>query len=658
MALTKRSAIVFAVFTLLFGLLTVSSSLQKSPTVDEPVHLLAGYSYLKWDDFRTNPEHPPLAKILAALPLLALDIQDPRPSSPEWEMIPESEPGDPAVSVAQQMLFVQNDADKLFFYAKLPLIALAVLLGVFVYRWSKGLFGLEAAIASLFLYAFDPNILAHSPMVHTDIPFATFFFISTYFLWRALTHLTWPNLLLTSLPFGLAAITKYSYPIILLIWTALGLVRIFSSEALRWRIGVRRTISDRWVKSAAVAGLFLSALATAYFFTWAIYGFRFAAIAGGERHFAMASVMPKSPFLQAWASFLYEHRLFPEAWIYGQLFVLKGLRRTVYFLGQISDQGFWLYFPVAFAVKTPLPVLLLLVLTVGVWFFKRKERTAGLFLLIPVVLYFSIAVWSRLNIGFRHILPIYPFLFVLIGGVVAELWKDRSWIKRGGLVFLGLWYLWSSVSIYPHYLAFFNELAGGSKNGHKVLLDSNLDWGQDLKGLKSWMGSHQVKKIQFLYFGKADPKYYGIEAFYLPGSWVMHEYPDGENFEVPEHLAISSNFVYGGRLFLTDRQKEFLDSFGLGTAVANIGYSIFVYKLDPADPRLYYNMGFVLAGRGKFERALELFRRALRVQPNFAEAHESLGRVLALQGKTEEAIQHFQEALRLLKSRSERRSQP
>jgi predicted membrane-bound dolichyl-phosphate-mannose-protein mannosyltransferase len=141
--------------------------LQQSPSVDEPVHLLSGYSYLKWGDFRANPEHPPLAKVLAALPLLAFDVRDPRASTPDWDRIPDNKPGPATRNVARKMFFVDNDADRLFFYAKLPMIGLGMILGVFVFLWAKDLYGPTAAAAALFLYCLDPNVLANSQSVHT-----------------------------------------------------------------------------------------------------------------------------------------------------------------------------------------------------------------------------------------------------------------------------------------------------------------------------------------------------------------------------------------------------------------------------------------------------------------------------------------------------------
>ena len=176
------TAIVIISFVLLFALVALSALKYQSPTIDEPVHLLAGYSYLKWGDFRVNPEHPPLAKLLAALPLLARDIKDPRPTAPEWQQIPKQAPGLPTAKVALEMFFVQNDAEALFFYAKLPFLVLTIFLGLAVFIWAREWFGLEAGVAALLLFASNPNIIAHSTIVHTDMAFAALFFVGTYFL--------------------------------------------------------------------------------------------------------------------------------------------------------------------------------------------------------------------------------------------------------------------------------------------------------------------------------------------------------------------------------------------------------------------------------------------------------------------------------------------
>jgi tetratricopeptide (TPR) repeat protein len=649
---------VLVIFVVSFGLLTITSFQQKSPTVDEPVHLLSGYASLKWGDFRANPEHPPLAKALAAIPLLFFDIKDPRPSVPEWDLIPAKGPTElRTVSAAAQMLFVDNDAEKLFFYAKLMMIALAILLGLFVYKWSKEVFGLGGAVVALFIYALDPNILAHAQLVHSDLPFTAFFFIGSYYFCRILSCLNIPNLIFAAVFFGLAAITKFAYAAMFLVWAILGLVKVCSAQPLVVNFGKVNPIYSKSGKTKLLAFVFASVLITAYVFIWAGYGFGFHAIPGGKIRLPIEQETSQLAHLQTLASFITQYRLFPEAWLYGQLYVFNRLSRTAYLFGHISG-GSWLYFPVAFAVKTPVTTVILVFAVPALLVFSRRWREASL-LLLPAAAYFSLAVCSGINIGLRHILPVYPFLFVLCGGVAVWLWETRRLTLRGGLVILAAWHFLSAVRIFPDYLAFFNELAGGARNGHKILLDSNLDWGQDLKGLKRWMDSKGVRKIQFLYFGFHDaraPRYYGIDAIYLPGSWVVDADIADEGLPLPSFIAISANHLY--EYILPRGEKALAKSLRRTEPVASIGYSIFVYDMnaaieqfrsriqtDPSSSENHYHLANFLKHQGMVNEASENYRQAIRLNPAYGEAHQSLGLILARTGVLADAVEHFQKAI-------------
>lgn len=694
----RLSVICVGLFVVVFSLLSVTSLLQKSPTVDEPVHLLAGYSYLKWGDFRANPEHPPLAKLWAALPLLAMDIKDPRPSAFEWEIIPVTGPHTTHTgSVAAKLFFVDNDAETLFFWAKLQIVVLALLLGGFVFRWSKQLFGVEAAMASLFLYSLDPNIIAHSQIVHTDIAFATLFFIGSYFFWLALEKLTWSRLALTACFFGLAASTKYAYLAMLAVWGTLAIVRTLSAQPLECALGAPRVVVGRRQKALLLSTIFFCSLIAAYGLIWAAYGFRYSALPVDGRPLPMADELLTLPRLSGPVSLLTQFHLFPEAWIYGQLFVLNNLQREAYLLGAYSDHGFWLYFPVAFAVKTPLPTLILFLVTLILWGTKKLERAKVNFFLIVLAVYFLLAVLSRLSIGIRHILPIYPFLFVLVGATVGQLWRTRAAVTRGAILFLGLWSVWSAINIYPHFLAYFNELAGGPRNGHKILLDSNLDWGQDLKGLKAWMTEHQVKKIQFVYFGfhnEAEPHYFGIDGQFLPGSWVSTAAIANHYAEPSDYLAISANHLFGRHYIRGERRVDFLKPFLSLSPAVIIGHSIYVYRISQAivalretvernpesaqahadlggllenqgniveaekqyrqavhlknpPTKALYNLGMILAKQNNFDEAIELLKGARTASPGDEDIHYDLALALAVRGDDEGAIAELRETVRI-----------
>ena len=392
--------------------------------------------------------------MVAALPLMLLDIKDPRPDAPAWNAIPAQSPDSlDTVDVAVRMLFVENDADTLFFFARLMMVAVALVLGVFIFKWSQDLFGMSAAIVSLFIYALDPNILAYSQLVHTDLPFAACFFIGSYYFCRALDRLDRYNLAMTVVCFALAAITKYSYTVMFFVWMVLGTIKIFSSQPLEFCVTKSRVLADRWRKASMVGLVLVCALLGAYLLVWAVYGFRFAAVPGGMMPLALADELPQLAPLRTLFAYLAQRHWFPEAWIYGQLHAFGALGRDIYLLGANSiGKGFWLYFPTAFAVKTPVPTLLLLCGTIFLWLTGRTSWRQSVTLLAPAIVYFVVAVVSGINIGLRHIISIYPFIFVVLGGGVAQLWNSARTTPRCALAVGAVWYVLSALLAYPHYL--------------------------------------------------------------------------------------------------------------------------------------------------------------------------------------------------------------
>jgi 4-amino-4-deoxy-L-arabinose transferase-like glycosyltransferase len=568
---------------LVFAVVSIATILQKSPTVDEPAHLFAGYSHLKWADFRTNTEHPPLVKILAALPLLFMDIPDPRPAPPHWSTIKSAD--EKSLSIIDSVItrFYDNaDPEKLFFYPKILMVCVALLLGASIYLVGKRCFGVDAALAAVFIYTFDPNILAHGSIIHTDIPFAAIFFIGTYFFCSFLERATWQNLVSAAFFAGLAAVTKYSYTILIPVWGILAAVKIISSESHWTDIRGFRNFTKRSRKLSLLCLAAVVVIAVSYFVVWTVYDLRYDAIPGGLHHFRFGR--PENPIYPTFEviDFLQRHRVFPEAWLFGQLVVIYLGPRPAYLLGHYSMNGFWSYFPIVFLVKTPLPTLALL--TAGAWMIvkNRLDRRRMVYLLTPAIMYFAFAVLSRVNIGLRHVLPIYPFLFVFAGATATTLWKSGNRATRGVLMILTIWYLAICVLTYPNYLSYFNELVGGAKNGHKVLIDSNLDWGQDLKGLKRWLDDNGVKKVRMLYFGHIFPEAYGIDASYEPGKWFTFEPPEAGG---PQYLVISATLLYGAEVLLEGQEREIAIAYRNKTPAAVINNTLYVYKLGMSRQR-------------------------------------------------------------------------
>jgi hypothetical protein len=271
--------------------------------------------------------------------------------------------------------------------------------------------------------------------------------------------------------------------------------------------------------------------------------------------------------------------LLPRPWLYGLADTVKLFDRPSYLAGEISAHGFWVYFPMAVALKTPLPTLLLAVIGLLLMIIRRRARLAEIVLLSTASVFFAFAVCSRLNIGLRHILPIYPFLFVWLGGVGWMLWKDGKRIGRCGFLLLGFWLVLCSLRTYPDYITFFNEWAGGPQNGRAYLVDSNLDWGQDLNGLKRWMDTYKIGNIRLAYFGTMDPAYYGIKAVPAPGSLPFLWTSAPEETIVSPYIAISATYLAGLYLPRPDTYAAFRNK----KPVASIGNSILVYQLGKND---------------------------------------------------------------------------
>jgi hypothetical protein len=272
-----------------------------------------------------------------------------------------------------------------------------------------------------------------------------------------------------------------------------------------------------------------------------------------------------------------EIRLLPKPYLDGLTKVSTTLERPSFLLGQRGTTGWWYYFIVTFLVKTPLSLLILLALTPlclrKLW---QANPIALPFLLVPVFLYFGVASWSRFNIGHRHILPILPFLIVVISALVPWVLHRRAFEKVGLAIAAG-WFLVSSVSIFPDYLAYFNELAGGPENGYKYLVDSNLDWGQDLKGLKRYLDQQGIRRLWLSYFGTASPAYYGIVYNYLPSYWIVR--PNMDTEPTP-YVAISATNLQGVYLPVFGQDPKRFEAFKHRQPIAKIGYSIFLYRLD------------------------------------------------------------------------------
>jgi hypothetical protein len=494
-----------------------------SATFDETTHLPSGYSYLKTGDLRLNTQHPPLIKMLAALPLLPLgpelDLED-----PAWQATPPDE-----WSFGYRFLYNQN-ADRLLFWGRLPMALLALLMAWYVFRWAVNLFGIGGGLLALFLCAFSPTLIAHARFVTMDVGLAAFSTLGLYHLWRYLEDGRSTDMLATSVGLGLALASKFSGVILVPVYAVLLLSRPFARDRLVIRAGSGRTVLS------AVTSLALI-LALAGVIVHAIYLF------------------PPDPATY-WNGLVQVNQDHDPDYFY-------------YLMGEFKQGGWWYYFLSAFLFKTPVPTLLAIVLSlVLVWRYRAPHPLAEVTLLLPIVAFTAAtSVWAD-NLGIRYLMPVYPLLFVFVGRLAGAL--RTSLIARGAAVVLGLWYAGSTTAIYPDQLAYFNEMAGGSSNGHRLLDDSNIDWGQDLKRLKRYMSDEGITRIHLRYGRNSAPEYYGIKAFPVSDEQWARERPPG-------YYAFGAQQLIRGELY---REQHGLATDWLNRyePVARIGYSLYVFE--------------------------------------------------------------------------------
>jgi hypothetical protein len=536
------------------GTLEVFSAREETQTWDEGIHISAGYAYLTAGDFRWNQEHPPLAKLMSALPLWFLKPTLPV-GSEGWRKQDETQ-------VGIDLLYQNRVSAETLLLAARSMTMLLSLLFLAGLAWIvRRRFGEPAALLALCLCAFDPNLIAHARYVTTDFPVTVFYVFSVLLWMEYLLDGGLRNIVLAAAAFALALVTKFSA--ILLIPTLAVLY------AIRWWQEPRQFPIRRL---AGVAAMFAGAtLVTVTLLYWPE---------------TVRSLNVTAPRL---AQTVNRGNLVGEV-LYrtGRWFdlpdhaFLAGLGKVAehnhgghasYLLGMRSDQGWWYYFPAVFAVKSTIAALaatsvLLAGGAIALRRFEWRSLRAASFvwyaLLVPPLIYFAFSMTSAINIGVRHILPVYPFLYVAAALVLAQ-----SALRPAIYATLALAALQTAecARITPDYLAFFNALAGGPGNGPRYLVDSNIDWGQDLKKLKKWLDAHGIGTIRIMYFGNAQMPEFGIKADFFPDPL------DEKGWSSLDGYAVASVTPLNGVYLPLDR----LAPLRFRQPVAKVGWSLYVY---------------------------------------------------------------------------------
>jgi hypothetical protein len=626
--LKKNYRIIITLILCFMAVVSVLNAWWDSAIFDEDAHIPAGYSYVKYRDMRLNPEHPPLIKDLAGLPLffmsnLKFDITKDfwaKDVNGQWE-------------AGHDLLWQEgNNADKIIFWSRLPLVLLSLLFGLFIFKWVKEISGTMTGLFALTIYAFDPNILGHNHFVTTDLGIAAFMAFSFYYFLRFIKYPSWKNVIVGGVFLGLVQLAKFS---------SIMLFPIFGLVLFLYPL-IKKIEQDDWKNRLKTLGEYLgkgvAAFAVSIILVWGIY-------------FINIYNMPKEKLAETIEYYFPHDDQSPKAvmtnkillalnksdatkplseYILGIAMVFKRVEggNGAYFMGQVSGKAFPAYFPTVFLIKEPLPNLFFMIAAIALTLAafikfivsairrpaKKVRESFAHYLRVNItsislgafiLLYAYISVTGNLNIGFRHLFPILPFIYILTAKVVFDLWKKLH-SRQSELIFgivlsaLVLFLVSDTVAAYPSYMSYFNQTAGGPKKGYRYATDSNADWGQDLKRLKRWVNKYNncsisperkvlcegiseeitkkengIKKIRLNYFGGADIKYYfGDQAI----DWWDSRRPLESGW-----YAISTNYLMGS---IYDKEKKDNESYRWIRdikPVAQVGTSIFVYYITSDD---------------------------------------------------------------------------
>jgi hypothetical protein len=527
-----------AALTVAFLTQAIFSARQKSITKDEYVYLAAAVAETEFGNYGLLPQQPPFSKMVSGLSLLPLDLDT-------WE---PAGAGRGAAKYAYAHRLLRENRDRIrdiTFAARLPHILLGAFLGIGIWYVTRRLFGPVAAIGALVLYSTDPNVLAHARLLHTDADPSALGFLAVACLVFALSRRSsWRYPTMAGTFLALALLAKYSSLLLLGVFAALAVFSLLTAPRAvepGGGPGDMPSRRDAW-RTMLRTGLCLTILV---------------------------------PLL---ALLFYRGQ---AGWYFRGLgMVIEHSRggHLAYLMGEWSTGGWWYYFPVAIAVKTPFPLLGLAV--AGIVLIARRLRGTqaiqGMMFVIAFGIWLAGAMASSVNIGIRHILPAYVLLFVFAGAAVRSCAGNRAGrIALGGLL---VWTTISAVRTYPDYIAYFNEPAGGPAGGARYLVASNLDWGQELISLKRYMDEQGIQEVAIHTIGAPVPDIYGIRKVRIEDTAPS---PDK-----PVHFAMGA--TYASRLLDIDpnRRKEVALFLSDSEEAATLGHSLTVYRVTRPFPEI------------------------------------------------------------------------
>jgi hypothetical protein len=569
-ALARRAELLCAALLAGASLQMLAVVARKSITVDEIVMIPAAYYHLAAGNFQLVNEHPPLSKILAAVPLLLVQPDEARPVQTT------APPDSPDAKWAYQESFWENNPDlfgSLSFWPRVPMIALTAALGLVVFLFARELFGARAAVLAVALFALEPTVLAHGRVVQTDIPAAFGYLLLFFTLYRYNAAPAPRRAVILGVAAGVAILSKFSMLIAAPVLAVFFVVRL-------WRAPRRGQTRPTVLRHAALVAL------AALLVVNAAYFFQHRPLVGADAQWIQKAFPSSGGAVTAAAGAL--SYLLPADFVLGVFFQIwhNGEGHSAGLLGMYSQRGWWYYFPVAFALKTTLPFLLLSLASLAwaarEWFKTRDPRL--LWLLVPFAVYTVFVLFSHIDIGVRYYLPAYPFLFILGGALLERLLRSRRARRAGAFAAAALlcWAVVEAVRAYPDHMSYMNQLAGRAPHWW-YLSDSNVEWGDDVPALAEYLRERgETRARAMLLGGFLTMHHYGVD--------FVNVLPPDPRAEIPatRYTAIGASFLNGstvplrwrtdGRLQTDEERVNTFDAYRRRAPEAVFGGSIYLYR--------------------------------------------------------------------------------
>lgn len=641
-----RTTVPVAILLAIFVVELVVPAYRQSQTSDEGYHIFSGYTSWTQRDFGINPEVPPFVKMMAALPVLPLSLH-----------LAENPPNLPfrldEYFGAKPFLY-SNNADAILLRARLAAATLTLLLAVLVFTAGYLMFDANTGLVALALLAFEPNIIAHGSLVTTDIASALFLFATVCAFYWYVKRPSTIGIILAGLAAGLSLASKDSGVLCFPVLVALAIAELVGSSDG----GQPETANDRLRLGLRLgwAVFFVAVLAVS--FLWFSYGFRYQARPAGRvlvPSLAEYAAQLDHPLETQALVTMGRYHLLPEAYLFGWADTLNTRGQiSSYLFGTVYRHSVWFYFPAVFLVKSTIGFLVLLILVPFAmqrhWRHRRREM---LFLTIPPLVYFPFAMASKFNMGVRHLLPAYPFLILLAAFAACALVRlDRRWlVPVAAIVAL---HVASSVRAFPNYIAYANEVWGGPDRSYRVVSDSNVDWGQQLKETSKYLADRGIKDCWFSYFEQVfiDPAYYHIACKALPDGLSRQNLSQVIPAQIEGTVLISATELSGelwgpGSLnpYAQFQQRRPDDVIGGGILVFRGRFDL------PLASAISHEVAAVRSLQGGFlDRALIEAQTAVALAPADAGGQALLGDALMQLQRKDDAQKAYQRALVLAKT--------